>query len=107
MSNVVLAIAKSSFTIFPCFPPKDAGQGDEESIRVKMLSDLLPQRCEHCGPGLQSMQERVVMEDARSDSGQRRQDQVGFGRMKIAAGRIHPQSPGASGNGLPGRKSER
>src|SRR5947209_8163965 len=53
------------------------------------------------------MQVRVVMEDARGDSGQRRQNQVGFGRMKIAAGRIHPQSPGVSGNGLPGRKSER
>src|ERR1044071_907664 len=100
MSNVVLAIAKSPFTIFPCFAPKDAGHGDEESIHVKMLSDLLAQRCGHCGPRLQSMQERVVMENAREDFRQRRQDQVGFGRMKIAAGRIHPQSPRASRNGL-------
>ena len=42
MSNVVLAVAKSPFTVFPCFAPKDAGQGDEESIRLKMLSDVLP-----------------------------------------------------------------
>ena len=103
----MLAVAKSPFTIFPCFPPEDAGQGDEESIRVKMLFDLLPQRFGHFGPGFQSVQVRVVMEDARSDSGQRWQDQIGFGRMKIAAGRIHPQSPRASKNGLPGRKPER
>src|SRR2546422_5614214 len=107
MSNVVLAVAKSPFTIFPGFPPKDAGQGDEESIRVKMLFDLLPQRFGYLGSGFQSMQVRVVMEDARGDSGQRRQDQVGFGRMKVAAGRIHPQSPGASRNGLPRRKPKR
>src|SRR5216683_7417991 len=107
MSNVVLAIAKRPFTVFPCFAPKDAGQGDEEAIRLKMLFDLLPQRFGHFGSGFQSMQERVVMEDARSASGQRRQDQVGFGRMKIAAGRIHAQSPRASRNGLPGRKSQR
>src|SRR6266852_604138 len=107
MSKVVLAIAKSPFAIFPCFAPKDAGQGDEESIGVKMLFDLLRQRFWHFGPGFQSMQEGVVMEYARGASGQRRQDQVGFGRMKIAAGRIHPQSPRASRNGLPGRKSER
>jgi len=44
MSNVVLAIAKCPFTVFPGFTPKDAGQCDEESIRVKMLFDLLPQR---------------------------------------------------------------
>src|SRR5690348_13546060 len=107
MSNVVLAVAKSPFTVFPGFAPKDAGQGDEESIRVKMLFDLLPQRFGHFNSGFQSVQERVVMEDARGDSGQRRKDEVGFGRMKIAAGRIHPQSPGASGSGLPGRKPER
>jgi len=41
MSNVVLAVAKSPFTIFPCFAPEDARQGDEESIRVKMLFDFL------------------------------------------------------------------
>src|SRR5213593_1889983 len=102
MSNVVLAIAKSPFTVFPGFTPKDAGQGDEESIRVKMLFDLLPQRFGHLSSGFQSVQERVVMEDARGDSGQRRQDQVGFGRMQIATGRIHPQGPRASRNGLPG-----
>src|ERR1043166_1823009 len=100
MANVVLAIAKSPLTIFPCFAPKDAGQGDEETIRVKVLFDLLPKRFGHFGSGLQSMQERVVMERARGDSGNRRKDQVGFGRMKIAAGRIHPQSPSASRNGL-------
>src|SRR5712691_11794989 len=107
MSNVVLAVAKRPFTILPCFAPKDAGQGDEEAIRVKMLFDLLPQRFGHFGSGFQSMQERVVMEYTRGDSGQRREDEVGFGRMKIAAGRIHPQSPRASGNGLPGRKPDR
>ena len=69
---------------------------------MKMLFDLLPQRFGHFGSGFQRVQERVVMEDARGDSGQRRQNQVGFGRMKIAAGRIHPQRPSASRNGLPG-----
>src|ERR1035437_9123597 len=107
MSNVVLAIAKTPFTVFPGFPPKNAGQGDEEPIRVKMLLDMLPQRCGHFGSGFQSVQERVVMEDARCDSGQRWQDQVGFGRMKIGAGGSHPQGPRATKNGLPGRKPER
>ena len=78
MSNVVLAVAKSPFTIFPCFAPEDAGQGDEESIRVKMLFDLLPQRLGHFSSGFQRMQVRVVMEDARADSGQRWQNQVGL-----------------------------
>ena len=76
MPDVVLAIAKSPFAIFPCFAPKDAGQGDEESIGVKMLFDLLRQRFGHFGPGFQSMQEGVVMEYARGASGQRRQDHV-------------------------------
>src|SRR6185369_16343522 len=106
-ADVVLAVAKCPFTVFPGLTPKDAGQGDEEPIRVKMLVDLLPQRFGHLGSGFQRMQVRVVMEDARGDSSERRQDQVGFGRMKIAAGRIHPQSPRVSGNGLPAGKSER
>src|SRR6185436_4046840 len=107
MTEVVLAVAKSPFTVLPCFAPKDAGQGDKEAIRTKMRFDVLPQRVGHFGPGFQRMQVRVVMEDAGADSGQCRQNQVGFGWMKIATGRIHPQSPRASGNGLPGRKSER
>src|SRR5436190_23211871 len=102
MSNVMLAIAKSPFTVLPCFAPEDAGQGDEESTRVKMLVDLPPQRFGYFDSGFQSMQERVVMKDACGDSGQPRQDQMCFGRMKIAAGRIYPQSPRVSRNGLPG-----
>src|ERR1043166_8507456 len=101
MSNVWLAVAKSPFTVFPCFSPEDAGQGDEESIRVKMHFDLPPQRFGHFGSWFQRMQKRVVMEDARGDTGQRRQDQVRFGRMQIAAGSIHPQRPCATRNGLP------
>jgi hypothetical protein len=107
MPNVVLAVAKSPFTVFPCFAPKDAGQDDEESIRVKMLLDVLPQRFGNFGSGFQRMQVRVVMEYAGCNSGQCRQDQVSFGRMKIAAGRVHPQSPRVSRNGFPCRKSER
>src|SRR6266852_8960116 len=106
MSHVVLAEAKSPFTVFPGFPPKDAGQGEEESIRLQMPFDVPPNRFGHFGSGLQRVQERIVMEDARGDSGQRWQDQVGFGRMKIAAGGIHPQSPRASRNGLPRREPE-
>src|SRR2546426_4457121 len=98
MPNIVLAVAKSPFTVFPCFPPEDAGQGDEEPLRLKMLFELLPMPLGHFGSGFQSMRERVVMVDASVDSGQRRQDQVGFGRMKVAAGRIHPQGPRASRN---------
>src|SRR5436190_21495299 len=102
MSNVVLAIAKSPFTVFPGFAPKDASQGEEKAIRVKMRFDALRLRFGHFGSGFQRMQVRVVMEYSSRDSGQRWQDQVGFGRMKIAAGRVYPQSPRASWNGLPG-----
>src|SRR5882672_5882382 len=78
-----------------------------------ILSPLVPrgerkkQRLGDFGSGFQRMQVRVVMEDARSNSGQRRQDQVGFGRMQIAAGRVHPQSPRATRNGFPCRNPER
>ncbi len=72
----------------------------------RCIFDARPERFGHLGPGFQSVQVRVVMEDARGDSGQRRQDQVGFGRMKIAAGRIHAQSPRVSRNGFPRRKPE-
>src|SRR5258708_30166677 len=98
MSHVVLAVAKSPFTVFPGFSPKDAGQGEEGSIRLQMPFDVPPNRFGHFGSGLQSVQERVVMEDARGDSGQRWQDQVGFRRRKIAAGMVDPQSPRAPRN---------
>src|SRR5260370_34228455 len=95
MSHVMLAVTKSPFTIFPGFPPKDAGQGDEESIRLQMPFDVPPSRFGHFHSGFQSVEERVVMEDARGDARHRWQDQVGFRRVKVAARRMDPPRPRA------------
>ena len=92
--HVVLAVAKGPFTVFPRLAPDDGSQPDVESGRVG-FGVLRPAR-----PLFQGvMQRRVVIDTgATRQPFEGGQDGVGFRRMQVAAGRVHPQIPTRSSN---------
>ncbi len=93
VADVVVAVAKRAFAVFPGLPPENAGQPRQKPFAAEMRDRRPPKLAGQLGAAFQSVLQRRVMVDAGATPLNVRQYQVGFGGVQVAAGWVHAQRP--------------
>ena len=109
VSDVMLAIAEGTFAVLPRLAPVDRRQADQKRLRRELAHQRRAQRSVAVrSPFEPVLARRVVVQPRRvAKSGQRADQQVGFGRMQVAARRIAAQRPARGAGLLPGGYGQR
>ena len=106
VTQVVLTVSKRAFAVLPRLAPMDGGQRDEA---CRAASRRTPRRHAERAASLDHVPIRCVVIDRRhlAESWLRADDQVRFGRVEVAAGRIDAKGPSRAAELLPGRQAQR
>ncbi|MNN43188.1 hypothetical protein D3C81_1574120 [compost metagenome] len=103
MAEVVMAVAIGALAVLPRLAPGNAGQRQQQAAGRQRIG----QRARQFGAHFQRMcVRRVVRQHGGLVHSPGGQQQVGFGRMQVAAGRIDPQRPAVAVSLLPGRQRQ-
>ena len=108
VSDVVLAVAKRAFAVFPRFPPMDGTQPHEEGLRGIGLQEAFDRPGRTLPPVLQAVFFGCIVIKPRLQrkTGDFPDQQIALRGMQIAAGRIAPQRPAVSPVFFPRRNGE-
>ena len=101
VAEVVLAVAERALAVLPRLAPVDRGQHHEPGVRFGNSAAPLP-RIDAAALVERVSIGGVVIHARRWNSRDRTADHVGFGRMQVAARRVHAQRPARSAKRLPG-----
>jgi hypothetical protein len=108
MAEVVLAVAKRSLAVLPRLAPGDRAEAEQQARRRQAAAQRGPGVGIDGGAALERVQQRTVVIEAwpRGQAVDRRREQVGLGRVQVAARWIDAQRPARCALLLPRRQRE-
>ncbi|MCY1438484.1 hypothetical protein D9M71_546860 [compost metagenome] len=107
MAEIVVAVAIGALAVLPRLAPGNAGQRQQQAAVRQCALQLIGQRSRQFGAHLQRMHVcRVVRQHSGLVHSPGGQQQVGLGRVQVAARRIDPQRPAVAAGLLPGRQRQ-